>query len=286
MNRRQPHHRLTRLGRVLVVLAQAPIPPQPGERPFHHPTHLQGLKARHAFRPAHHHQAVRPPVQPQPGVQSIVVILVIREHHPENLFQKAVAARFQRAESSNKAIHRHVRNVPPHPSGTDSERPLRSALPAWRSSHAELDHRLFAAAPLPRHPGRRWPSRRSACCSLRYLDIDAFPDTTPVQVQINTVAPALGPEEVEQQITFPVEQALSGLPRLRAAALGLEVRPVAGRRHLRGRHRHLLRPPARQRAAGHRASCPTGIDRAQDGAGRHRPGRGLSLHRHRQGRRR
>jgi len=29
--------------------------------------------------------------------------------------------------------------------------------------------------------------------SIRYLDIDAFPDTTPVQVQINTVAPALGP---------------------------------------------------------------------------------------------
>ncbi|WP_020469573.1 efflux RND transporter permease subunit [Zavarzinella formosa] len=50
--------------------------------------------------------------------------------------------------------------------------------------------------------------------SLRYLDIDAFPDTTPVQVQINTVAPALGPEEVEQQITYPVEQALGGLPKI------------------------------------------------------------------------
>src|SRR5690349_22407398 len=33
-------------------------------------------------------------------------------------------------------------------------------------------------------------------------------------VQINTVAPALGPEEIEQQITFPIEQAISGLPRL------------------------------------------------------------------------
>jgi len=50
--------------------------------------------------------------------------------------------------------------------------------------------------------------------SLRYLDIDAFPDTTPVQVQINTTAPALGPEETEQQITFPIEQVLSGMPRL------------------------------------------------------------------------
>jgi len=50
--------------------------------------------------------------------------------------------------------------------------------------------------------------------SLRRLDIDAFPDTTPVQVQINTVAPALGPEQIEQQITFPLEQSLGGLPRL------------------------------------------------------------------------
>jgi len=50
--------------------------------------------------------------------------------------------------------------------------------------------------------------------SLRHLDVDAFPDTTPVQVQINSVAPALGPEEVERQITFPIEQAISGLPGL------------------------------------------------------------------------
>src|SRR3989304_3850597 len=50
--------------------------------------------------------------------------------------------------------------------------------------------------------------------SLRYLSIDAFPDTTPVQVQINTVAPALGPEDVELQITFPIEQAIGGLPGL------------------------------------------------------------------------
>ena len=50
--------------------------------------------------------------------------------------------------------------------------------------------------------------------SLRFLNIDAFPDTTPVMVQINTTAPALSPEEVERQITFPVEQVISGLPSL------------------------------------------------------------------------
>jgi cobalt-zinc-cadmium resistance protein CzcA len=50
--------------------------------------------------------------------------------------------------------------------------------------------------------------------SLTHLDIDAFPDTTPVQIQINTIAPALAPEEAERQITFPIEQAMSGLPHL------------------------------------------------------------------------
>lgn len=50
--------------------------------------------------------------------------------------------------------------------------------------------------------------------SLQNLDIDAFPDTTPAQVQINTVAPALGPLEVEQQITIPLEQSLGAMPRL------------------------------------------------------------------------
>lgn len=50
--------------------------------------------------------------------------------------------------------------------------------------------------------------------SVHHLNVDAFPDTTPVQVQINTVAPALGPEEIEQQITFPIEQVISGLPGL------------------------------------------------------------------------
>jgi cobalt-zinc-cadmium resistance protein CzcA len=50
--------------------------------------------------------------------------------------------------------------------------------------------------------------------SLLRLPIDAFPDTTPVQVQINTTAPALSPEEVEAQLTQPIELAISGLPGL------------------------------------------------------------------------
>lgn len=50
--------------------------------------------------------------------------------------------------------------------------------------------------------------------SLQNLPIDAVPDITNVQVQINTTAPALSPTEVEKQVTFPVETALAGIPGL------------------------------------------------------------------------
>jgi cobalt-zinc-cadmium resistance protein CzcA len=46
------------------------------------------------------------------------------------------------------------------------------------------------------------------------LPIDAVPDVTNVQVQINANAPGYSPLETEQRITFPVETAMAGLPRL------------------------------------------------------------------------
>jgi len=50
--------------------------------------------------------------------------------------------------------------------------------------------------------------------SYQKLPIDAVPDITNVQVQINTVAAGYSPLEAEQRITFPVETAMSGLPGL------------------------------------------------------------------------
>jgi cobalt-zinc-cadmium resistance protein CzcA len=47
-----------------------------------------------------------------------------------------------------------------------------------------------------------------------HLAVDAVPDVTNVQVQIITTAPALGPLEVEQSVTMPVEAAMSGMPRV------------------------------------------------------------------------
>ncbi|WP_298625299.1 CusA/CzcA family heavy metal efflux RND transporter [uncultured Legionella sp.] len=50
--------------------------------------------------------------------------------------------------------------------------------------------------------------------NFQRLPIDAVPDITNVQVQINTQASGYSPYEVEQRITFPIELALSGLPNL------------------------------------------------------------------------
>jgi len=48
--------------------------------------------------------------------------------------------------------------------------------------------------------------------SAARLPIDAQPDITNVQVQVNTAVPALAPEEIEQLVTFPLENELAGIP--------------------------------------------------------------------------
>ena len=50
--------------------------------------------------------------------------------------------------------------------------------------------------------------------SLTLLPIDAVPDITNVQVQINARAPALSAFEIEKQVTYPIENALAGIPGL------------------------------------------------------------------------
>ena len=50
--------------------------------------------------------------------------------------------------------------------------------------------------------------------NYQHLPIDAVPDITNVQVQINTEAPGFSPLESEQRVTYPVETAMAGLPNL------------------------------------------------------------------------
>jgi len=50
--------------------------------------------------------------------------------------------------------------------------------------------------------------------SMTELPIDAVPDITNNQVQMNTIAPALSPNDIEKQVTYPLETALAGIPGL------------------------------------------------------------------------
>ncbi len=50
--------------------------------------------------------------------------------------------------------------------------------------------------------------------SYQKLSIDAVPDITNVQVQINTQASGYSPLETEQRITYPIETVMGGVPQL------------------------------------------------------------------------
>jgi cobalt-zinc-cadmium resistance protein CzcA len=50
--------------------------------------------------------------------------------------------------------------------------------------------------------------------SLLHIPIDAFPDVTNIQVEVLATAPGMSPPEVERFVTYPVETAMRGLPRL------------------------------------------------------------------------
>ena len=52
----------------------------------------------------------------------------------------------------------------------------------------------------------------SAFFIIPRLNLDAFPDVTNVQVSVNTEAPGLAAEEVEQLITYPIEAVMYALP--------------------------------------------------------------------------
>ena len=52
----------------------------------------------------------------------------------------------------------------------------------------------------------------SGIFALYNLNVDAFPDITPVQVEVDTEAEGLAPQEVEQLVTFPIENVMNGIP--------------------------------------------------------------------------
>ena len=73
----------------------------------------------------------------------------------------------------------------------------------------------FSRAPARRGAGDLGGGVRcSRCLSIQRLSIDAVPDVTNTQVSILTSASGLSPLEVEQYLTFPIETAMNGMPRV------------------------------------------------------------------------
>ncbi|MGF7154364.1 Cu/Ag efflux pump CusA [Novosphingobium gossypii] len=79
------------------------------------------------------------------------------------------------------------------------------------------------------------------CWSLKRLPIGAVPDVTNNQVQVNVSAPALSLEQVESQVAFPIETALSGIQGLEHTRSLSRNGFAPGHRRLHGCHRYLLR---------------------------------------------
>ena len=82
--------------------------------------------------------------------------------------------------------------------------------------------------------------------ALRQLPIDAVPDITNNQVQINVVAPALSPDQIEKQVAFTVETALAGIPASNiqgrsAATASLRSRLFSPKRPISTSHGHRSR---------------------------------------------
>ena len=70
---------------------------------------------------------------------------------------------------------------------------------------ASLEHRLVVIVLALLLAGAGW-------AAFRQLPIDAFPDVTNIQVTVISQAPTLSPLEIEQLVSYPIEQALAGLP--------------------------------------------------------------------------
>ena len=115
--------------------------------------------------------------------------------------------------------------------------------------------------------------------ALTQLPIDVQPDITNVQVQVLTKAPALGPVEMEQFVTYPIEAAMNGLPRLREirsiSRYGLSAVTVVFED---GVDVYFARQLVNERLTQARDGHPARDRHPGDGAGHDRPRRRLQVH--------
>jgi cobalt-zinc-cadmium resistance protein CzcA len=97
--------------------------------------------------------------------------------------------------------------------------------------------------------------------SLTRLPIDAVPDVTNKQVQINSVAPSLSPVEMEKRVTYPIETALAGIPGLQSTrSLSRNAFSQVTAIFNDNVDIYFARQQVAERLAGVRASLPDGVD--------------------------
>ncbi len=103
------------------------------------------------------------------------------------------------------------------------------------------------------------------CIVLAHAKFDVFPEFVPAQAEMQTEAPGLTAEQVEQLVTRPVEQAVNGAAGRGQGALGVDPGHLGGQRHLRRGARALSRPSGGGRSAGRGAGQPAGRRPAAQG---------------------
>jgi cobalt-zinc-cadmium resistance protein CzcA len=85
--------------------------------------------------------------------------------------------------------------------------------------------------------------------SFHQLPVEAYPDVADNYVEIVTQWPGISAEQIEQQITIPLEIVMNGMPHVDPFAVVLLVRSLRHQAHFRRRRRKLPGPRARARAA-------------------------------------
>lgn len=97
--------------------------------------------------------------------------------------------------------------------------------------------------------------------NLSRLPIDAVPDVTNKQVQINSIAPSLSPVEIEKRVTYPLETALAGIPGLKTTrSLSRNGFSQVTAVFDDGIDIYFARQQVSERLAGARANLPVGVD--------------------------
>ncbi len=64
--------------------------------------------------------------------------------------------------------------------------------------------------------------------TISQMPLDVFPNFAPPQVEIQTEAPGLAPEEVESLVTYPIESAINGTPGLETVQVGFGSWTIGG----------------------------------------------------------